>query len=326
MNILYVGPYDSKDLNGVASRTLIKSLQKDENIKLNIKNIILAKDISSNNHTSIPSEDFSLDDTDVLIQHCPVDFLVDTHKIKKSIIIPIINDINNKDISILKLKHFDKLLVHNRYIFDKLKKIFGNKVVYLRYNDLGEETNQMFNLGFLNRAYKFYFLGKYSKDRNIINKIIAAFFLSFRNNITLSLNIFLSDDQKILEQAYKDLEIIKEKLKIFNNSKQVIFIPIKLDENTLKVIHNTGHIFIDNIGCYSNINCELAQFYKKKIIYLDRLDYMSDFLSENYDIGSTKPIFSSLLISEQMTKILQQNKFQYIIPESRCLTDILKKL
>jgi len=190
MNILYVGPYDSKDLNGVASRTLIKSLRKDENIKLNIKNIILAKDISANNHVSIPSEDFSLDDTDVLIQHCPIEFLVDTHKVKKSIIIPIIHDINNKDISILKLKHFDKLLVHNRYIFDKLKKIFGNKVAYLRYNDLGEETNQMFNLGFLNRAYKFYFLGKYSKDRNIINKIISAFFLSFRNNITLSLNIF----------------------------------------------------------------------------------------------------------------------------------------
>ena len=113
MNILYIGPYKDISIDGISSRYLINNLRDIPSINLTIQNIIISSKADNSLVYSEETIKSDLESYDVVIQHAPIDFIVSDSRIKKSIIIPIMDSLNEKNINKLKVKKFNKLLVNN---------------------------------------------------------------------------------------------------------------------------------------------------------------------------------------------------------------------
>lgn len=327
MNILYIGPYKNISIDGIASRYLIDSLRLIPNVKLTIQNIIIDTkiDYSLSYSEEIVSE--NLESFDVVIQHAPVDMIVNDSRIKKSIIFPIIKTVNEKIINILNIKKFDKLLVSSKYHLDKLKKIFGSKIVYLRYNKTGSLINKRYNVKFLNKTQKFYCITSYKKEQSTVRKILLSFMMAFRTDPKVSLILFLEDKPSDFEQLNKDIAEYKKQLNIINDFKKITIAQFDNTEESLLVTHNGGDIYISPIISESNIHCDIAQLYKKKILYLDRVDSAVVPNEHDYSVGDTVPSPLTISLAEEMKRISSDtNKNQYFLCDSKYIKDIINKL
>jgi hypothetical protein len=327
MNILYIGPYKNISIDGIASRYLIDSLKLIPNINLTIQNIIIDNKI--NNSFSYSEEKISgnLESFDIVIQHAPVDMIVNDSRIKKLIIFPIMDVVNEKIINMLSIKKFDKLLVNSKYHLDKLKKVFGSKVTYLRYNKTGIPINKRYNIKFLNKTQKFYCVSSYKKEQNIIRKIILSFMMAFRTNPTVSLILFLEDKPSELEQLNKDIAEYKKQLNLINDFKKITIAPFDNTEESLLATHNSGDIYLSTIISESNIHCDIAQLYKKKILYLDRVDSATIPSESDYTVGDTITSPLTISLAEEMRRISSDtNKNQYFLCDSKYIKDIINKL
>jgi len=327
MNILYIGPYKNISMDGIASRYLIDSLKLIPNVNLTIQNIII--DSKINNSFSYSEEVISgnLESFDVVIQHAPIDMIVNDSRIKKSIIFPIINTVNEKIINILNIKKFDKLLVNSKYHLDKLKKVFGSKVTYLRYNKTGIPINKRYSVKFLNKTQKFYCISSYKKEQNTVRKIVLSFMMAFRTDPKVSLILFLEDKPSELEQLNKDIAEYKKQLNLINDFKKITIAQFDNTEESLLVTHNGGDIYLSTIISESNIHCDIAQLYKKKILYLDRVDSVMIPNEYDYTVGDTSPSPLTLALAEEMKRISSDtNKNQYFSCDSKYIKDIINKL
>jgi hypothetical protein len=327
MKILYIGPYKNVSLNGISSRYLIHNLRDISNIQLSLHNIVVDSQI--NNGISYPGEQIGedIDSYDAVIQHAPVEFVVNNSKIQKSIIFPIIEHLNEKTINLLKIKKFDKLLVDNKYHLDKLKKIFGAKVVYVRYKDIAQAVNQKYNIKFLNKTQKFYFIGSYSRQPNTIKKILLSFMMAFRTNPAVSLTLILEDKSSDLDMVNKEIMEYKKQLNIVNDFRKITIALFDNTEESLMVTHYSGDIFISPIVSKSNIHCDIAQFYKNKILYMDRVD--AALIPSTYEYSTGDTIVSPLtlpLVSEMQKISSDSGKNQYFLCDSKYIQDILTKL
>jgi hypothetical protein len=327
MNILYIGPYKNISMDGIASRYLIDSLKSIPNINLTIQNIII--DSKINNSFSYTEETISgdLESFDIVIQHAPIDMIVSDSRIKKSIIFPIIGVVNAKVINILNIKKFDKLLVNSKYHLDKLKKVFGSKVTYLRYNKTGIPVNKRYSIKFLNKTQKFYTISSYRKEQSAIRKIILSFMIAFRTDPKVSLVLFLEDKPSELEQLNKDITEYNKQLNLINDIKKITIASFDNTEESLLVTHNGGDIYLSPIISESNIHCDIAQLYKKKILYIDRVDSITIPNEYDYTVGDTISSPLTLSLAEEMKRISSDtNKNQYFLCDSKYIKDIINKL
>lgn len=327
MNILYVGPYKDVSIDGIASRYLINNLRDIPNINLTIQNIVLNSKI---NNSLVYAEEViksDLESYDVVIQHAPVDLIVNDSRIRKSIIIPIIDLLNEKNINKLKVKKFDKLLVNSKYHLDKLKKIFGSKIIYLRYSNIIQPISRKYSIRFLNNTKKFYYIGNYVEQQSLVRKTMLSFMMAFRTDPSISLVLFLSDSPSELEQLNKDIQDYKKQLNLINDFKKITIAPFDSTEESLAITHNGGDIYISPIVSNSNIHCEIAQAYKKKILYLDRIDSITVPMEKDYYVGDTMSSPVTLSVIAEMKKISSDNhKSQYFLCDSKHIKDIIIKL
>lgn len=327
MNILYVGPYKNISIDGISSRYLIDNLKLIPNIKLVTQNIITSDKI--NNAFSYIEETITgdLSSFDVVIQHAPINMIVNDSRIKKSIIFPIIDTVNEKLINTLNIKKFDKILVSNKYHLDKLKKVFGSKVIYLRYHKSIGPVDKKYNIKFLNKTQKFYWIGSYKKEQNIIQKIILCFMMAFRTDPKVSLVLFLEDQPSELEGLNKDIAECRKRINLINDFKKITIFPFNNTEESLLIAHNSGDIYLSPIISKSNIHCDIAQFYKKKILYIDRVDSVAVPNEKDYSAGDTLTSPISLSLSEEMKRISSDtNKNQYFLCDSKYIQDIINKI
>lgn len=327
MKVLYIGPYKNVSLNGISSRYLINNLINIPNIQLALQNIIV--DSKIDNSIYYPQEQINkdIDFYDSVIQHAPAEFIVNNSKINKSIIFPIIEHLNEKTINILKIKKFDKLLVDNKYHLDKLKKIFGSKVIYIRYKDIAKSTNQKYNIKFLNKTQKFYFIGSYARQPNTIKQILLSFMMAFRANPSVSLTLILEDGSSELDMVNKEIVEYKKQLNIINDFRKITIALFDNAEESLMITHYSGDIFISPIVSKSNIHHDIAQFCKNKILYTDRID--AALIPSTYDYYAGDTMVSPLtmsLVSEMQKISSDSGKNQYFLCDSKYIEDILIKL
>ena len=327
MNILYIGPYRDISIDGISSRYLINSLKDIPNTTLNIQSITINNKVDN---SVIYDEEVitkDLQSYDIVIQQAPVDFIVADSRIKKSIIIPVINILNDKTINKLKIKKFDKLLVSNKYHLDKLKKIFGHKVVYLRHSNIVQPISKKYSIRFLNNTKKFYYIGSYIGEQHLVRKIILSFMMAFRTDTSNSLVLFLDDNQSDLEQLNKDIEDYKKQINLINDFKKITVAGFNNTEESLAIAHNGGDIYINPIMSVSNIHCEIAQAYKKKILYLDKIDSVVVPIEKDYDSGDTMLSPITMSVMTEMKKISSNDyKNQYFLCDSKYIKDIIIKL
>lgn len=327
MNILYIGPYKDISIDGISSRYLINNLRDMPSINLTIQNIIISSKADNSLVYSEETIKSDLESYDVVIQHAPIDFIVSDSRIKKSIIIPIMDSLNEKNINKLKVKKFNKLLVNNKCYLDKLKKIFGSKIICLRYNNIIQPINRKYSIRFLNNTKKFYYIGNYIQQQSLVRKTILSFMMAFRTDPSTSLVLFLSDNQSDLEQLNKDMEDYKKQLNLINDCKKITVAPFNSTEESLSIAHNGGDIYISPIVSNSNIHCEIAQAYKKKILYLDRIDSVSVPADKDYRVGDNISSPVTLSVVAEMKKISSDDhKSQYFLCDSKYIKDIIIKL
>lgn len=327
MNILYIGPYKDISMDGISSRYFVNNLRSIPNSSLTLQSITLSNKIDTSVSYDEETIQSGLESYDVVIQQAPVDLIVNDTRIKKSIIIPIIGELNEKIINTLKIKTFHKLLVSSKYHLDKLKKIFGSKVVYLRYHDNVTKVNKKYNIRFLNKTQKFYYIGSYTKQQNSVRKIILSFIMAFRTDPSVSLVLFLEENPLDLEQLNKDIADYKKQLNLINDFKKITIAAFDNTEESLLITHNGGDIYISPIISNSNIHCDIAQAYKKKILYIDRVDCISIPTETDYSVGDTMNSPLTLSLAAEMQKISSDTyKNQYFLCDSKYIKDIIIKL
>jgi len=273
MNILYIGPYRNELAVGHASRNIINTLSEISN--LTIRPIY----ISNNNFPmSLKLDTLEQKDTnndyDIIIQHCSpylLSSLYDKNIKAKNIAIPIINKtINKKQYEIL-LSDFDKILADDATVELILRSNYSlNNVELFRYNIIDDKNKiQKINLDIHNQNKKFYFIGSFFSNKQIIKTIIKSFYFTFGNSTDMSLILFiLENTEESKAELNKIIENVKKELNIVGTNYCHKIIVKILSENDLLSAHNSCDIFISlcDSGIESSFNKTIASTYGNYII------------------------------------------------------------
>lgn len=271
MNILYFGPYKYNDFLGICSRALIDELSQIDEAKLYTKPIFLNNLYANRTMVNYSAYNKKLPDQnfDYIIQHCPIDMVALDHNLsKKNIYIPICDYGINVDYT-YNLHKFDHICVDNltHYkIFDYLE--LNSSII--DYN-IPKKTNDnlKINIGLNRFKTKFYFIGSYQQNINILNKLIVAFILAFRDNPNVSLTLLLNEDQResVNKSINKTISSLYEKLNFNSKIPPIQIITQTFSIEDLQLIHNNFDIFIDLSDEYeTGLNYGLAKKYNKTLL------------------------------------------------------------
>lgn len=274
-NILFIGPYRQRDINGLWSTALAHNIISSTNsIKLRPIFIDSKYAIQKIDTLLIDHEQTQLDNIDTVIQHVPIEQASVIDAAKKNILIPIISsDIVEKH-HISQLAKFDAILIDNKYdsirmsqSYPVLQKLYKN-IDYVF--EVNSTTPAVFNLGLFNHSKKLYMVCDYRLNIRTIYDVIVSFVANIKSK-DIALILFLLD---ISPQEKTDLEtFIKETYRAMNlpyTIGRVIIAPITSDLNNIYAAHKSGDVFIDAIDYGSNsINNKLADSLKKQTLKID---------------------------------------------------------
>lgn len=301
MNILYIGPYRNKDINGLTSMQILlylidKLSSRVRSAPLYFDPLSAEKLVPS---TIIETEKRSLESYDTIIQHTHVDQLSKIHKISKNIAIPIV-DSNGVDAKALdELSMFDSILVDTKLAYNKLAKytVIRNKLHTFNYNiSYPNDTisRSVYDIGVLQHSKKMYFIGHYQKNITNIANICKSFVSNVKSNeYTLLLFLYGLDfsAKTNLENLVKQL-YINHDLKYTIN--RILIIPIEFNLTNLIGAHNTGDIFLDLQDDSSNsLNTKIAKALNKTIV-----QYGADHLIFSFDRNNKSSIYGFEGIAE----------------------------
>ena len=218
MNILYIGPYRQIDYVGQMANLHIDSIRASmkNTDKLSTRPIYFDPSLASPSSIVYDTENTQMEHIDVTVQYVPIDFVAIRQGFK-NLAVPMIDPkLQNisQDYSYDILNSVDKIILDD----DKNKTLIKNygitAPIEMYEEKIIDSKKQKFNLDTINKYYKFGFIGQYRTNKQIIQKIIHAFFLYYRNNTECKLYFFLrgSDQEKIeldqtVSQIKKDLNI-----------------------------------------------------------------------------------------------------------------------
>lgn len=291
MNLLYIGPYRQYDYMGQTSRILLHSIKEKlyyrnhsvysrpvyidtTTIDRRIPKYIEQNEIFPNNPINWSA----------IIQNLPVEFLA-VQNFTKNIAIPILNNqlvktsLNNSCFK--KLNLFDAVIVENDNQKNLLLKSGLNTKILVCNEKITDGLiddnikNKQFDLGVLNNNFIFSFIGSYRANKNIIEKLIMAFLVSFRAETDNTLFLLLrgtSEEQKELADFYNQ---IKQKLNIINMD------PVVFSFGSLEL--NECIAAINTCSCFLSINNDIqyaiyekyAQSLDKKVVSKYSLDIVN---------------------------------------------------
>lgn len=321
MNIFYIGPYRQNDFDGLESRNIIKSIAKKHDIFVrpiyyNGVDLIANLDNDINKY-----EDSDLKNYDCLIQHVrPIDCL-HTQQFNKNILIPIIEDYDFVDYFIDYT--IDKVLLDYDSLFaDK----YSQKSEHFDYDLYIDNPKQIFDIGPLSAFKKFYFIGEYKHNKDIIFSLIRSF-ISLKDSISseyalvlFAINISQSDlntIQSYIHESYKTLGAV-------NTISKIVLIPIAMNAEQILSAHASADICLNfNNKPRTQINKKIAISLNKTII--DKPEYRNESLYTNdttyqymQPILTDKEIKDSLLnfmIDTKLSNKKKQHKYYPHISE-----------
>lgn len=248
-NILYLGPYQQTNYLGQSALRNLYELQQIGSINIIHKHIPVdhSDTFDASSVVSKSTVDLgSLSNIDIVIQNLPIDFL-STNFYTTNIAIPFVNpyiNYNNSDI----FDSFKAVLVDDIYIKERINSKNTNVEIFEQQAPLilNNCDKERYNLGAYDGLYKFGFLGSYTQESSIVQKLIQTFLTTFRSDdsVCLCLLLTVTDQEKSeLESFYEN---IKKSLQISNYDK-IIF-----------MYNSCGHMdairFINNISCYVSLN------------------------------------------------------------------------
>jgi hypothetical protein len=313
MKILYIGPYRNELSVGYASRNIISSLVKDND--LTIRNIY----IQNNNDYKIDNELLELENKnieshyDIIVQHSTPYLLAsckNTGITNKNVAIPILNKTINKKQYHDALSSFDELLTDDEILASILKQSYGcNNINTFKY-DIDTITINNLNLDIHNQNKKFYFIGSFQNNKRIIRLIITSFYMAFGSYSDVSLILFITDNSDATKQELHNMmEEIKKELNIVRHNYLHKIITKTLSDNEILAAHNACNTYISlyDSGIESNINYTIAKEYGNTIIDESNTNMIYDIhqgYGDAYFLGELKLTTNSVSLSESMIRSL----------------------
>jgi hypothetical protein len=309
MKILYIGPYRNELSIGQASRNIVSSLAKDND--LTIRHIY----VQNNNDYRISNDLLVLEQKDIesyydtIIQHSTPYLLATYNNLdiaKKNIAIPIINKTINKKQYQNALSKFDNILTDDRVIESILTKSYGiDNIKLFNYNITNNNLNKI-NLDIHNQNKKFYFIGSFYNNKKIIKLIISSFYLAFGGTSEVSLILFITDNSDSVKQELQKLiNDLKKELNILTtNYNHKIIVKTLSDEESLSV-HNSCDIYISlhDSGIESNIHRAIAEKYNNTIIDESNTNMIYDIdqgYGDTYSFGELTMTTNNASLSQSM--------------------------
>lgn len=274
-NILFIGPYRQRDINGLWARALAHNIiGSANNSKLRPIFIDPKYAIQQIDSKLIEHEKVSLDHIDTVIQHVPIEQASVIQAVRKNILIPIIgSDLVDKH-HMQQLAKFDSIFIDNKYdsirmsqAYPALQKLYKN-IDYIF--EIDSTSFATFNTGLFNHSQKLYMVCDYKPNIRTIYDIIVSFVAHIRSK-DIALILFLLD---ISAQEKTEIEaFIRETYKAMDlpySIGRVVVAPITSDLNNIYAAHKSGDVFIDAIDYGSNsINMKIASGLNKKILKID---------------------------------------------------------
>jgi hypothetical protein len=315
MNTLFIGPYQQTDYIGNISKCYLDYLLSSSKHQEQLVCRPLYLDNETTSDAVFNSNNERLTSTKTIIQNVPIEMFVGYTKFSNNILIPIIN--HKKEINIKfrdNLQLANKILVNNHTDYNKLiqcnldpKKI---SLFSIKAKIDNSFVNKKIDLGIYDLMYKFYFIGEYKSNTDIIQKLITSFVHSFRNKENVCLVLWISSSENDRVQLLKFYEEVKNKLQIKNGIEPVVFIsrPINFSETLL--IHASGDTYLAiNDDYYPVIDEYYSGIYQKQLINRSILDTikMPDIYESNYELDNYYKSITIESLSEQMLKKFGQS-------------------
>lgn len=277
-NILFIGPYRQRNLDGIWSRALAHNIINTASTNVRTRPIFIDYDSSISDLDAVltaAEEQTVIDSIDTVIQHVPIDMASPIDAVKQNILIPILdpNIIPQYRITDT-ISRFDKILVDNKADALKIAQnypILNPITKNIDYTfEISSNIKTRFNIGLLNKSTALYMALNYKQNSRLIYDIIVSFIANIEHHNKIlalfMLDISVSEKQELenfINQAYKAMDMPY-------SINRVVVLPITSDTNNLYTAHATGDIFIDAIDTGSNsINLKIAQSLKKLIIKFD---------------------------------------------------------
>lgn len=261
-NILYIGPYKQNNYLGVSSLRNLYELIKNPKYNTIYRHITVDDDCTLFDvSTIVPDIEIpdSINNLDAIVQNLPID-LLDSNRYTKNVYIPFFSSFTSHSYdSVFDENNF--ILIDNFYAKDDIShknvKIYSTDTPII----INNAHQEKYNIGIYNNLYKFGFIGSYSTDYLVIQKLLQSFLLSFRSNddVCFCLLLTANDNQKNeLESYYRSL--LKDMS--VNNYDKIIFM-------YTDAFHIDSIRLINNISCYISMNYNtdytLYNNYAKKI-------------------------------------------------------------
>lgn len=338
MNILYIGPYRHDSDYGILSRLYLENII---NTKHNVTCRPLyfgAANIDRNLQELSHYENNINNSYDVLIQHCPMDWAQNHGGFKKNIVIPIIGNICNlRDYQKDALCKFDQIVVDNDNheslmvrsgCASNLHRISCPIVKSLCDN----LKDKKINLGIHNNSKKFYLFGNIQKDTELLQKILVAFYVSFRAEYGKSMIFFLEEaPQNEQQNFYNMVNSIKNNLNILHSDKSIseLFVFKNLSFQEKIVAHNTCDILLSfGTEFRSTIQEQHAKYFHNSIINIENTETVEvpSFRNiANYFPGDRENSILTQSLIEKMTEFGNKDtkSEQYNIQTFNTLASIL---
>ena len=274
-NKLFIGPYSYPNYIGTLSNLYLEHiLSLDSSQSFASRRCFLHND----KQTIRNSETRLLDTYDVLIQNLSLEQIAVNYKFKKNIVIP--NLTGNIKISNAKyaeqLQLADLILVNNSIDYQKILSlnIAPSKIqqfsIPISIN--AETTSKKLQLGIYDSYFKFYFIGEYASNQDIVKSLIVSFCDTFKNQecfLILWLVCTPAQRTEILD-FYQQ---IKLSLNMTNTLDNILFICRPVDYNEIPALHNTGDVYLAvNSDYYPFIDEQIAAGFGKYIINREQLN------------------------------------------------------
>lgn len=316
-NILYIGPYRQRDIDGLWSTAIVQNILTGPSNNVVLRPIFLDNKYAIQNidNNLLVREQIKLSKINTVIQHVPLDKACVINSIDKNILIPIVNtNLVSKD-SIEKISKFDAVLVDNKSDSIRISQSYPALQKLIKHIDYIFDVDASykggFNIGLLNNSEKLYMVCSCKNNLRAIYDTIVSFIANVRSRdvilVLFTLDISPSEKaelDKFINEAYKNMGI-------GHSVNRVIIAPITSDLNNIYAAHQSGDIFIDVIDHGSNsINIKIANSLKKNIIKIDT-DYIFSLTDGTNSISYTGSLkISSQAINNNIKKYLESHQVQ----------------
>lgn len=287
-NILYIGPYRQRDMNGIWSKTLAHNIINGTSNNVLLRPIFLEpkSSIKELDPVLTKAERTKLDHIDTVVQHVPLSQAVVIDAVKKNILIPIVGpDLLSKNIA-ERLNKFDAILVDNKQDAVRLSSgypFLQKNIHNINYAfSINSSSSAKFDIELFHGSTKLYTLIDFKLNMRSVYDIIVSFIANIRSkNIVLvlfALDISPSEKSQLegfIEETYKSMGIDY-------TVSRVMIAPITSDLNNICAAHRSGDVLIDAIDYGSNsINIALANSLGKSVLKIDTSYHFSLTSSSN---------------------------------------------